>query len=334
MKLATLEKLHSVRPHTNADTLMCGKILGWPVVFRKDDFKEGDLGVFIFPDVLVDANNPAFAFLAKNHFKVWMAKFRGEPSAGLLMPLSLLADYVDADNHWVWNSLNEEGKDVGDLIKCVKFEKPLPKNLDARGQFPTHLVSITDEDNLLSNPAVFEELRAAGPLYVTLKCDGSSGTFISHEDEIHVCSRRMDLKLDGHNEWTAVVKKYNMADNAPRDHIAVQFEVVGPGLNGNKMGLKEPSLRVFNVIDTLTRESFGMIAVKAICNYMELPMVPVIVEDYHATTLDALVELANSVKYPNGRAGEGIVIRPMVPAHSELLNKSLSVKIINSNYKD
>ena len=51
-------------------------------------------------------------------------------------------------------------------------------------------------------------------------------------------------------------------------------------------------------------------------------------------TIQDLIDFANIQKYPNGKAAEGIVIRPLTPRHSETLNKNLSVKVISENYKD
>ena len=337
MKLASIERLHSVRSHTNADTLACGKILEWPVVFRKGDFTEGSLGVFIFPDVLVDETNPAFAFMERNDFKVWMARFRDEPSAGLLMPLGLLNDYLPKDqplSPLEGAKYLNEGTDVGELIKCVKYEKPIPKNLDARGAFPTQFVSMTDEDNLLSNPRAFDELLAAGPLYITLKCDGSSCTFIANSNDFHVCSRKWDLKLEGHNEYLTVTRKYNLFALTEDAKLTLQYEVVGPGMNDNRMLLKELDLRLFNATKIGDRTPLGLNDLRLLSEWLSLPMVPVLLENYVPKSIDELKELANSVIYADGKPGEGIVIRPMNPIYSPTLGKSLSVKVININYKE
>ena len=36
MKIASIEHIHSIKPHTNADSLLCAKIKEWPVVIKKD----------------------------------------------------------------------------------------------------------------------------------------------------------------------------------------------------------------------------------------------------------------------------------------------------------
>jgi len=51
-------------------------------------------------------------------------------------------------------------------------------------------------------------------------------------------------------------------------------------------------------------------------------------------SLEALLKMANSLKYPNGTPAEGIVIRPQWPLRSLVLNKEWSGKIISENYKD
>lgn len=50
--------------------------------------------------------------------------------------------------------------------------------------------------------------------------------------------------------------------------------------------------------------------------------------------LEKLKNIANSVQYPKGNPGEGIVIRPVNPVFSNTLGKMLSVKLINDFYFD
>lgn len=49
--------------------------------------------------------------------------------------------------------------------------------------------------------------------------------------------------------------------------------------------------------------------------------------------IDFFQSAANNVKYGVSK-GEGIVVRPVIPVYSDYLNKYLSAKIINQDYKD
>jgi hypothetical protein len=53
--------------------------------------------------------------------------------------------------------------------------------------------------------------------------------------------------------------------------------------------------------------------------------------------VESLLEMANNLKYPNGKAAEGIVIRPVyhTPYHDENVAwDALSGKVVSENYKE
>ena len=52
-KLASIQKIHSIQKHPNADTLSIAKVLQWPIVIKTGDFVENELIVFIQIDSIV-----------------------------------------------------------------------------------------------------------------------------------------------------------------------------------------------------------------------------------------------------------------------------------------
>lgn len=332
MKLAEIVKIKSFASIPNKDNIhtvyMEGN--GWQVVCKKTDFNIGDLAVYFYIDVLVDKTNPALAFMETRKWRVWNCKFGGALSAGLLMPLSILTHYeVDI-------SSLKEGDDLSEITKSQKFEKPidLSQNTDAKGNFPAHLVNITDEDNLLSNMMVLDEFKDE-IVYITQKQDGSSGTFIYNNGEFDVCSRRLILK-DGENGWWRMAKKYNIHEKLKNIgiNLSIQFELCGPKFNGNKLNLKEEQIFIFNIFDITTRKFYSFKEINDFCAALDLPTVPLLgVGSFNDFDIEKLKDLANNVKYGNN-PGEGIVIRPINPKWSTVLGKWLSVKLINQNYKD
>lgn len=342
MKLASIETIHSISVHPNSESLAKAKVLGWNVVVKKGDFQEGESVVFIFPDVLVDKTNPVFSFMEQRKWKVWQAKFRGEPSAGLVMPISILKDYIDI-NDSIDNYKNQIGLDVGSIIKCEKYEKPLDISINGNsaGSFPSFLIRKTDEDNLRSNPRVIEEFKGKTCI-VTQKADGSSGTVIFNnqedvEKQFKVCSRNLEVK-EGENAFWFVANKYNLREKltAFNKNLAIQGEVVGPKMNGNRLGLSALDLYIFNIKDLDTGIYYNHNQIVEFCKQFGLTHVKFVSEFVwdENVTIDKLQELADSQVYPNGAKGEGIVIRPAEVCWSNILDKELSVKLINQNYKD
>ncbi len=74
--------------HPNADKLSLVSVDGYPVVVRTEDYKTGDLAVYVPVDAIVPTTRPEFAFLkheGKDTHRIRAAKLRGIFSMGLLV---------------------------------------------------------------------------------------------------------------------------------------------------------------------------------------------------------------------------------------------------------
>lgn len=337
-KLATIEIIHSIQPHPNPEVerLEVAKIKEWPVVIPKGHFANGQMVVFIQIDSIVP-DIPEFEFMRRQKFRVWNAKFKGAPSQGLVCPLSIIpSDRADAEGYDLY-----EGSDFTEILGVTKYEKPLDLSIrgDAVGGFPTHLVSITDEENLLNNPQTLDEFRGQ-ECYLTVKADGSSMTVIYDGEKVRVCSRRLEQK-EGSGFWL-FAEAFGLPDKlrAMKKSIAIQAEACGGKIQGNPMGLSLPSFFVFNVKEIDTGKWYGYYELVNFCSGLQIPMVQIINEPFifdDTWTIARLQEIANGVVYKTAkgetRRGEGIVLRPTTPKFSAVLGHTLSVKILNQEYK-
>jgi len=348
-KLATIEKIHSIQPHFNADKLEVGKVKEWPVVIKKGEYKDGDLVVFIQIDSIVPFTNPYFAFLEKQKYRIWNAKFRGAPSQGLVCPITILpykvgdiiAPAIPTDEGTILFTNYKEGEDVTEVLGITKYEKGLDATIcgDAKGSFPTNLISITDEDNLLNYAEVLNELDGL-ECYITVKADGSSMTTFYNNGEVGVCSRRLEQK-EGTGFWK-IADKYNLPQKLKdwNKNIAIQAEACGGKIQGNPLGLVEQAMFVFNIKEHDTGKWYGWEEIKNTCAFLGIPPVQIINEpfvfDKAIHTVAYLQDLANKVTYTTAtgqiKKGEGIVLRTTVPKYSSILGKALSVKVINQDY--
>jgi RNA ligase (TIGR02306 family) len=268
--------------------------------------------------------------MAKQKFRIWNARFKGAPSSGLVCPLSILP---------LTDLVIKEGEDVTKILGITHYEKAVDITVggDAKGGFPTSLISISDEDNLLSYPEALNELIGK-QIYLTQKCDGSSSSFIYNNSEFKACSRRLELKENSGFPWVAT-NKYDIKNKLIKlnRNIAIQAECIGPKLNGNKLELKDLEIRVFRAKDLNTNTLLNWFELHKLCTELELPIVQLLtVVDFDPTvhTVDYFKELANSQKWlTNGKPAEGIVIASVVPFYSPTLNKSWSIKVLNQDYK-
>ena len=92
--LAHIEKIEWIKPIDGADNIELIGVLGWCCIAKINEFKVGDLAVYIEIDSKVPENDERFAFLAAKHFKVKTLKFSKFScySQGLALPISLFPE--------------------------------------------------------------------------------------------------------------------------------------------------------------------------------------------------------------------------------------------------
>jgi len=86
---------------------------------------------------------------------------------------------------------------------------------------------------------------------VTMKMDGSSATFFHYNGEIGVCSRNLQLKTTDENKENSFVRMlFDSGLNWAMEkygNIAIQGELMGPAIQGNRENLKDFRLYVFDI---------------------------------------------------------------------------------------
>jgi len=337
MKLASIEVIKSIKNHSNADSLELAEVLGWQTVVKKGIHKEGDRVVFITIDTIVpryhwseflaDSKNPDKPIRIKN------IKLRGEFSSGLVIPLSEFSSFVFKDY--------DVGADLTDILGITKYIKEIPANLSGEtlGDFPSHVISKTDEDNGLNDPKLVENvLNHDSHITVTQKLDGSSVTLIVEDGVlIQVCTRNFSKKETENNTFWKAARKLTIPKNWTG---SIQGELCGNGIQRNQLKLEDVKIFVFQI---KTNEKYMTYEeMKDFCeNSLHCDIVPIVCElsiesavKLWVNPLQKLQELADKQKYPSGLDGEGIVVRPSSYPKSYSSRRPLGFKLINRNYKD
>src|SRR5262249_2168701 len=179
-------------------------------------------------------------------FRIKTVKLRGQVSQGICFPLSILPP----------GAPDEEGADVTDLLGIYKWEPPLPVNMKGRvkGAFPGFLPK-TDETRVQVLEPVLQRHRGK-TFYVTEKLDGTSFTAFLRQGKFGICSRNLWMdETDGSTEFARVTKEMNVEERlrAARERlgfeVAIQAEMIGPGIQLNKYALPVVTLRAFNVLN-------------------------------------------------------------------------------------
>ena len=351
-KLASIRRIADIQPIEGADAIVVATIDGWKVVVKKDEFKVGDLALYIEIDSWVP--HELASFLSKGSEpreyggvkgeRLRTIKLRGQVSQGLLLPLSVLGNHnywraFIPPNHWTNNNgrVNHvEGADATEFLGIQKWEAPIPAQLQgqAAGMFPTSLIPKTDQERIQNCfgeiqkrakrfatekiwnaetqtleehpvvvPADFQE-----PTYeVTMKLDGSSCTIFRWEGELRVCSRNLELKINEENkDNTFVAMALKISDQLPEGY-AVQGELMGPGIQGNREGFTEHKFFIFDVFHIRMHEYLSPADRRMVCNEKYFDHVPVLGTDCKApNSVDDGLAMAEGPSI-NHKIREGLV---------------------------
>lgn len=332
-KLASIQKIKDIQPIPGADKIEVASVLGWKVVCRKDEFKIGDYAIYCEIDSVLPFQ-PWTEFLRDKNkldkpIRLKTVRLRGQLSQGILFPTSILPPSFEI----------LEGQEVAEVLNIVKFEPEIPAQLAGivEGVFPSH-VPKTDELRVQAFPEVITEFKGK-EIYISQKMDGTSGTYIFRDGEFKTCSRNLSLKEVVGNAYWDMEKKYDIRNklqaiyNRTSHNYAIQGEVVGPGIQKNRIGLKEIDLMVFNVYDINEGRYLGYVEFIAFCEENKLKTVPILETGvFTYSTVDDLLEKARGVYPLSNKHQEGIVIRPIIEFRSTVLDGRASFKVINNDF--
>jgi RNA ligase (TIGR02306 family) len=326
--LASIQVIDDLSPIAGADRIELAQVMGWQVVVGRGEFVAGDTCVFCEIDSVLPPREE-FSFLAKSKYRVKTIKLRGALSQGLCLPLSVIPD----------NTPRHVGMDVTETLGVTKYTPPVSGiggHSVCESTFPA-CVPKTDEPRVQSHKRILRRMNGLW-CYVTKKLDGTSCTFASVDGEISVCSRTRTLRREndkgGVSPYWRMYERYNVGRIFESiDHIAIQGEMVGhwheggvSQIQGNRCGVPDTDLFVFDVYDLIEREYFGLDRLRNFCEHWGLKMVPLLSTVVLNHTINELLEMA-SITYDNGRAGEGIVIRTVSDRRD-----GHSFKVINNQY--
>jgi RNA ligase (TIGR02306 family) len=366
--VARIEKLEDI---AGKDAIKYASLKGtqWQVITNVEStgLKEGDLACYVEYDSylpadggekLRDKNAPSpFEFLRKNSFspkrnafKVRPMKMAGLVSYGLLIPIRDLDAYE-------YDEAMHEGFDLTELLGAKQADDfEFDSSCGERWMFPPYL-SKTDEVRIEAlSSSIYDELHDQEFL-ATLKVDGQSSTFALIGGEFYAASHnytRYRAPIDQAVEeliphdvykWEDAATKLAAMVGLPKfmrdlyhGDFAIQGELCGPGIQGNRLGCHGLNLYVFSFV-SLNGSSAKYLPydeAKKIVETFSLRMVPEVWRGKFEFSNKAELKNLADVKYPNGAAGEGIVLRPVGEA---LLNEPLrgmgvmrSFKVINDSY--
>lgn len=332
-KLATVQVIKDILPIKGADRIEVARIKGWKVVVKKDEFKVGDKVVYFEIDSLLPIKED-FEFLRKSSyinkedqegFLLRTIKLKKQISQGLIMSLDILNDTPCHVFKLV------EGDDVSDYLNVTKYEVTIPDEMkaDVVGPIPSFILK-TNEERLQNLSDDFEEWKTEDiRFYETEKLDGQSTTMYLNNGVFGVCGRNWEYKRNPDNMiWKFVIEnKIEEKLRAYGKNIAVQGELIGAGIEGNRYKLNYKTIKYFRVfnIDEYRLEDYKSFVY--IVNWvLNSDTVPLICEEYKLPdTIDELLKhVEGNSKLTLNSKREGSVFKS--------LDSSISFKVISNQY--
>lgn len=322
-QLASIQRIRALDPIENADAIVRATVLGWQLVVKKDEFQVGDLCVYCEIDSLMP-DRPAFEFLKARGMRIRTIRLRGQISQGLCLPLSILPE----------NTPITEGGDVTDILEITKYEPPMPASLAgmAKGFFPSFIPK-TDETRVQVLQDVLDKYVNT-ICYVSEKMDGSSVTYFMRNGEFGVCSRTLELLETEENSLWKFAREQDLENKlgALGKNIALQGEIIGEGIQGNKYKLRGQTVVFFNVFDIDGFKYVDYPDFVDTIKTLSLTTAPILDTNFVLTNdIPSLVTMAiGKSVLKNDVHREGIVIRPLTEQRDR--DGRVSFKSINPEF--
>lgn len=329
-KLVTFRTVTDIIPIPDADNIVLAQIDGWQCVVRKGEFSIGDRGIFFEIDSILPEADERFKFLAARRFRIKSMKLKKVLSQGLLMPMSILTH----DEHAQISMAADDGTetDLTTLFKVVKYEPALPIGGKQKGTFPTHLVPKTAQERIQNIPQSSLDQMLPMDFNITEKLDGTSCTIWAKKNVedgtmvVGVASRNWEMQPDDDSVYSKVLRGYNLTEKLTKlgKNIALQGEIVGPSIQGNKYGLAQQTFFLFDVWD-IDRQEYLPDSVDW-AKMLELNHVPeVTVPSYVVfNRANLLTEAEGPSQLNSGVMREGLVFKHKYEKHNNTRFKVIS----------
>lgn len=251
-KLVTIRKVSNIEPIPEADRIELAQIDGWKCIVRKGEFTIGDTALYFEIDSFIPEDDSRFKFLendkVRTHsdgskgYRIKSKKMKGVLSQGLLLPLS---EFPECTNNIM--------EDYSDLLKIKVWEAPIPVTMrgTVKNSFPG-FIRKTDQERIQNLPEFFDLYKDV-EFEETEKLDGTSCTVYCIGDQIGVCSRNLEFKENGDDIYWKTIKDSSIdvaLKNICKDiNLALQGEIIGPGIQKNLYKLQKHEFRLFDIWD-------------------------------------------------------------------------------------
>ena len=262
-------RIEDIIKHPNADRLSIVRVKNWNCIVGLDQYKIGDLVVFIPPDCILPQTlieEHELEYL-KHDGRTRTVKLRGAISQGLVLSLP-------EGRKW------KEGDEAADFLGITKWEPPEPKYFvpqkkTSKKKINPNFDKYTEIENIKNYPDVFndedvvvitEKIHGCNARYGNLEISVSGNqplldrvylwikknvfkqthefVYGSHNVQITFNSNRNSFY--GEDVWGEVAKRYDFANNIPEGCI-IYGEIYGEGIQDLTYGVNGTDIAIFDI---------------------------------------------------------------------------------------
>lgn len=314
-QLVTERVVRELLPIEGADVIELAKVDGWQCVVKKGAFEVGQKALYFEIDSMIPADDKRFAFLSRGkmveRYRIKSMKLRGALSQGLLIPIS---DLTNEERMRIF-----DGETPTEVLRVEKYEPVIPMGGVQKGTFPTYLVPKTDQERIQNMVSALEG-RNSDQFEITEKLDGTSCTFFSCIEDgpiigdhlrTGVCSRNWEMQILDENIYARQFNQLGIHDKLRQlggRQLAIQGEIIGPSIQGNKYKLDKQTFYVFDVYDIDEKRYLGSVERCELAEQLGLKHVPLVCESM-VFTLDAVLDAADGRSLLHDTPREGLVFK-------------------------
>lgn len=337
-QLVTLRQITDIQPIIDADNIEAVYIDGWIVVSQKNTHTIGDNVLFFEIDSFLPQSDERYESFMKfgtrtfngviGH-KVKTVRLRGVYSQGIILPVALFPEIVEP----VYDV------DYSELLGIVKWEAPETTGFrgDAKGSFPG-FIRKSDQDRIQNCYKKLVHTVSTETFIGTLKMEGSSITVYCHDGIVGYCSRNQELKMETGGSYydgainAGLFDKVQQLSQIYGKSLAIQGELVGPGVQKNYEQFNTFTVFAYNIFDIQTYQFVDYVTFKEMAEKVNLQIVPEIYQptDILNRPLSYILELSDGKCLNSSKPREGIVWKQLQsePGKEPVQFKAVSNKFL------
>ena len=331
-KLASVQRISNLIPLGKKKLEELATVIGWKVIVPSNTFKINEKIIYFEIDSLLPAGKSWTSHIKSKNLRIKTIQKYNEISQGLIMKLDTL---LKVENFKLKIEDLKEGFDLTEILQVTKYDENSEEALkEKEKRFPTELIEKSDEIRIQSN-LHYIDIFLGKQFYSSLKFDGCSATYLIEPDtnNFRIFSRNCGVSESEKSAYVEIAEKYDIKNKLLiyGGIYAIQGEIYGPKINGNRLNVNEIKFVIFNMKNIIDNHYLDFDELVEMCEKMDLEMVDVVEEGiFNYKTVEELIEKSKGLYPGTNCPREGLVYRLKKDWNTN--GKRFSFKVINDDY--